>query len=119
MSNYHILSADSAGNKFQVVFHVPIPDQLNDVDFSYRTALVDYQGGASNIASVLANPGTELTQMQAGELYEVISDFNSNPNESLAEKRTRLDIDFANVSSDALAELQTILSFWGYERDVP
>ena len=118
MSDYHILTSDRYGNSYQVVFHVPIPDQANQAGYSYRTALVEWQGGSSNITSRIPNPGTELTQLQSGELFEEIRIFFSVPAETLLEKRNRLDAMFANVVSDTQARLQAILGYWGYSHDV-
>ena len=119
MSNYHILSADKYGNSFSVVFHIPVPDQDNDVGYSYRTAIVEWQGGAANIASsVPFISGAELTQMQAGELYEVSETFNSNPIETLTQKRDRLDIRYGELVTEVQADFQDSLGYWGYNRDV-
>lgn len=119
MSNYHILTADEYGNRFNVVFHVLVPNADNDVGVNFRTAIVEWQGGASAITSRLPGIGTELTQLQAGELYEVSRTFNSNPNETLAQKRARLDVYFAEAKVNEQARLSAILSYWGYQRDVP
>lgn len=119
MSNYHILAGDKYGNSFSVVFHVPVPDQDNNVSYSYRTAIVEQQGGAANInSSVPFIGGAELTQLQAGELYEVSETFNSNPNETLAQKRDRLDTRYAEVVAEVQADFQDCLGYWGYSRDV-
>ena len=119
MSDYHILQSDKYGNRFSVVFHVPVPDIDNEVNYSYRTAVVEMQGGAANIASsVPFISGAELTQLQAGELYEVSGHFNSNPGETLAQKRDKLDIMFAEIITETQADLQDVLGYWGYNRDV-
>jgi hypothetical protein len=119
MSNYHILTGDRYGNQYQVVFHIPVPDMTNEVGYSYRTAIVEWQGGASNIASsVPFISGDELTQLQSGELYEVSESFNSNPNETLAQKRDRLDARYAALVTATQADFQDILGYWGYSRNV-
>ena len=120
MSDYHILQADRYGNAYSVVFHVPVPDQDNEVTYSYRTAIVEWQGGAVGISSqVPFISGAELTQLQAGELYEVARIFNSNPNESLAQKRDKLDVMFVDIVTATQADFQDKLGYWGYDRDVP
>ena len=120
MSDYHILAADKYGNSFSVVFHIPVPDTTNEVSYSYRTAIVEWQGGATEIASrVPFISGAEETQLQAGELYEVGDKFNSNPGETLAQKRTRLDAIFTARVTEIQADFQDVLGYWGYDRDVP
>jgi hypothetical protein len=121
MSDYHIRQADEYGNRFTVVFHVPIPDVDNQASINYRTAIVEWQGGAP-IQSTLPSLGAEQTQLDAGELYEVVEAFNSNPNETLGQKQARLDARWtalASVQGDFIQDLQNVLGFWGYNRDVP
>ena len=118
MSNYHIIQADTQGNRFTVVMHIPIPNQTNEVGVNYRTAVVEYQGGAP-ISSVLPSIGSEQTQLDAGELVERVYPFYSNPNETLLQKRDRLDTMFGEKVTEVQGELQKVLSYWGYSRDVP
>ena len=120
MADYHILGADNAGNAHSVVFHVVIPNQDNNVGYNYRTAIVEYQGGTASIDSVVPFiDGTELTQLQSGELWEVQAIFHSRPGESLAEKQARLDVMFSDVSSAEISKLQNVLGFWGHSRVIP
>lgn len=119
MSDYHILAADSEGNGFTIVCHVPVPDVNNEVAVSYRTALVQWRGGADAIDSqvpFITQP--ELDQLKAGELYEATDYFYSHPGESLVQKRNRIDVIFNQTVTDIQARLQNNLSFWGYSRNV-
>lgn len=118
MADYHILSADKYGNAFQVVFHFPVPDQTNEANVNYRTAIVQYQGGAP-IQSILTDPGAEQTQLDAGEIYERSYTFNSNPNETPAQKQAKLDALWGTKNSEVQDELQKVLSYWGFERTIP
>jgi hypothetical protein len=118
MSDYHILNSDEYGNRFRVVMHFPVADQVNDAAYPYRTAIVEWQGGVP-IRSILPNPGTEQAQLDAGELYERQYEFSSHPGETLAQKRAKLD-DWYTLNAVLIqAELVKVLGFWGYERDVP
>lgn len=122
MSNYHILSADRYGNSYRVAFHVPVPDATNEVGYSYRTAIVEQKTSTEFPLVQSAVPfidGTELTQLQAGEVYEVVEEFHSNPGEPLAKKRTDLDARYADVVEEQQALYQKVLGYWGYSRDVP
>jgi hypothetical protein len=118
MSDYHVLSADEFGNRFTVVMHFPVANQDNEVGYGYRIAIVEWQGGAP-IQSALPNPGVEQAQLDAGELYERMYSFNSNPNETLAEKQARLDMMYAENKTDAQGRIVKILGFWGHSRTVP
>lgn len=118
MSDYHILSSDPYGNTFQVVFHFPVPDLDNQAGVNFRTAVVEWLGGAP-VVSRLPNVGAEQTQLDAGELHERVYPFNSNPNDNLAAKRAVLEAMYASKLSSVTAELQKVLSYWGYAGDVP
>ena len=118
MADYHILAADVNGNSFNVVMHFPVPDVANQVSVNYRTAIVEWKGGAP-IQSALSNIGAEQTQLDAGEILEHSVRFNSNPTENLAQKQARLDALWDSERVQKQAELVDILSFWGYERTIP
>jgi hypothetical protein len=122
MSNYHILQADQYGNAYRVAFHVPVLAQDNEVGYAYQVAIVEWQTNPSAPLVQSAVPfieGTELTQLQAGALYEVVESYNSNPNENLAKKRADLDARYATVVTGAQNKLTKVLGYWGYSRDVP
>jgi hypothetical protein len=120
MSDYHILSSDQYGNALQVIFHIPVPDVTNTVGNSYRTALVEYQDGADLIESAYVSISPqELAQLKSGELYEHTLTFNSNPGQTLLQKRDTLDALYAQSVTQIQQQLQTRLAFWGYSRDVP
>ena len=122
MSDYHILSADTYGNRYQVVMHFPVADQDNEVGYSYRTAIVEWQTSVETPLVQSTVPfitGTELTQLQAGEVYERAYLFNSNPNETLAQKQARLDAMYTANQAAVQDEVGKVLGFWGHNRDVP
>jgi len=118
--NWHVLSADEQGNRFRVVFHIPIPAvTTNQAGILYRDALVEYLGGGAAIASAIPNLGSELTELQSGALYEHAENFYSNPNQSLAEKQTILDARYTQLVTVIQDRWQKVLEYWKYERDVP
>ena len=119
MADYHILAGDRYANAFTVIFHIPVPDQTNEAAVNYRVAVVEWQGGAANIISQVPGIGSELTQLQAGELYEVSERFNSNPNETPAQKQARLDVRWAEIRTEEATRLEKVLSYWGFDRVIP
>lgn len=118
MADYHILAADRYGNSFGIVMHFPVPDQLNQAGYNYRQALLEYQGGAP-IQSALPDAGAEQALLDTGALYEEVHHFHSNPAQNLPDKRAQLDAMYLQRLSEGQLELQRILSFWGYSREVP
>lgn len=119
MSDYHILSADEYGNKFNIIMHVPVPDTTNLVGTNFRVAVVEMQGGAPIGSSLIGITAPEQGQLDAGELYEVRVQFNSNPGESLSDKRDKLDLLYAATVAETQENFGDQLDFWGYDRDVP
>lgn len=120
MADYHVLNTDRSGNALRVVFHIPVPDVTNDASYSIRTALVEWQGGSASIESACPFiTAGELTQMQAGEVYEIVVELASNPSEDLPAKQTRLDAQHAAQVTEAQALITTALKYWGYDRIIP
>ena len=118
MSDYHILSADEYGNKFNIIMHVPVPDVDNDVGMSYRIAIVQFQGGAPIASSLPWITGTEQTALDSGEIIESSIQFNSNPTQTLPEKRDALDMIYAQTVTELQSKLSKQLQYWSYDRDV-
>ena len=119
MADYHILAGDKYANSFNVIFHIPVPNSTNEAAVNYRVAVVEWQGGASAIESQVPGIGSELTQLQAGELYEVSERFNSNPNETPAQKQAKLDARWTEIRTVEVVSLEQVLSYWGFERVIP
>ena len=131
MSDYHILSGDKNGNSFQVVMHLPFPNEDNAIGVNYRTALSEQRGSpyASVIPYGLAG---EQTALDAGALLEHSINYNTNPSLTPAENRnilraiwTDLQIEGAlNSEMEAgepnlIEEMQNRLKYWHYTDDVP
>jgi hypothetical protein len=116
MSNYHILAADEAANKYTVVFHVPVPDTTNLVGVNYRTIVSTLFSGES--AYPLIDAG-EQAQLDSGELFETTRPYYSRPDQDLAAKRDELDVMYAQVVSEEQADFADKYGYWGYSRNVP
>ena len=123
MADYHVLNTDESGNALRVVFHVAIPNLTNDAGVNYRTALVAWLGGADDPTVIQSAcpfiSAGELTQMQAGEVFERVVELSSNPSEDYPTEQARLDAWHATVASDVADLVQTVLQYWGYERNIP
>ena len=119
MSNYHILTADTFGNQYQIIMHVPVPDVVNGAGINYRAAVVQYQGGAPIASSLPWITGAEQTSLDSGEIVERSAPFHSNPNQTLTQKRDAIDIMFADKTTEVQDDLGNVLEYWGYDRDVP
>jgi hypothetical protein len=119
MADYHILSGRPDGNQYRVVFHLPVPDTDNNVGVNYRMALVEWLGTEGLVSQVPFISAPEQTQLDNGELYEHLWDYDTHDGISLSEKQAELDARFAAFSTAVVNQLQTRLGFWGFNRDVP
>lgn len=116
MSNYHILDGGTDGNRYRVVFHIPIPSETNDVAVNLRTALTQFL--TTTVSQVPHVTGAEQTQLDAGELYEHTWAYATHPGLTLAQKRDELDAKFTTFSTSVLDLIRARLKYWGYNRDV-
>ena len=123
MSNFHILNTSEKLTNARVVYHVAIPDEMNNDSTNYRTAVYEWQGGGT-ISSIVPNIETEFAAeyaaMQTGEIYEYVETFIfSNANLSNLAKRTEIDNRYTEIATEQVNYLKKILKFWGMNRDVP
>lgn len=118
MADYHILNGRPDGNQYRVAFHLPVPDTNNNAGVNYRTALIEWMGGSQPSAVPFITSG-EQTQLDAGELYEYLWNYDTHDGVSLAEKQAELDAKFTAFSTAIPNQLEKRLAFWGFGRDVP
>lgn len=121
--NWHARTCDEKGNAVEVIFHIPIAAGNNRAAVSYRTALVKSGlGGVTAMTEGSANgeiTTAEKTQVVAGEIYEVTETFHTNPGETANQLRLRIDARYTELAAQVPPRLQNILSYWGYDRNVP
>lgn len=115
MSDYHILSSDKHGNAFSIAMHFPIPNAMTLAGRSIREALIEHLGG-SQPSQVPFIDGAEQTQLNAGELYEHMTELHSNPGEDMEEKEAQLDVMWESEKATELERLANELSYWGHNR---
>lgn len=119
MSDFHILEQAPDQKTVSVACHFPVAATNNEAGISYRDALVAYltRGGAT-ISSDVADAG-ELTQMQAGEVYEHQTSVRfSSLNLTNAQRLAEVQAFYNTEKTKVQADLQTRLAFYGYGGDV-
>lgn len=116
MSDYHILGGEADGNSYQVVFHVPVPIETNQVGYALRQALVEHLRDTASGVPFIAS--AEQTQLDDGELYEHSWGYATHPGVALAGKRDELDAKFAQFEVAVLNQIRQRLAYWGFSRDV-
>lgn len=123
MADYHALTSDKYENAMQVAFHVAVPDITNAAGYNVRQAIVDYKGGHDDPTVIQSAvpfiDAGELAQLQAGEIVEVVRSYQGYPAQTLGDRQADLDALHPVVAAEVLADLQNILSYWGYSRVIP
>lgn len=118
MSNYHILQGQENGNRYQVIYHLSVPDTNNAAGVNHRDIMAAQLavGWTSAVPHITA---PEIALIEAGELYEFSFEYFTNPAILLAAKRDELDAKFAILSAGVIAQLEARYEFYGLDRDVP
>lgn len=121
MSDYHVLESDRyrRGKNFIVVFHIPVPDQDNEVGVNLRTALSEMRGTVPSRVPANRLGAGEQAALDAGELYEHFWTYRARAGMTLIERRDELDTKFTALSGNIVGILMDVLAYWGYSRDVP
>lgn len=126
MADIHVLVGDGVQH-WRLLFHFPVPDQVNEVTVNYREALANWLAlqqdpdstprysymiegaGAGQITAL------ELGQIQAGELYEYAVSF---PAESGAENNSELvaaiRAEYVRSEGEVLNRLKKQLRYFGW-----
>jgi hypothetical protein len=121
MSDYHVMSQSADLKTVQIVFHIPVPDVVNEAAINYRAALVQQLtlDGAVIVSAYPNTIGAEITLLEAGELLEVVKSVRfSRLGLTPAEKAAELDVEYAAVQASLLTDKQAELEWWGADRDV-
>lgn len=120
MANWHALTGDVAGNAFQVVFHIAVPNTGNNrAGIQWRTALVNSKlGGTTILPDGDGTGGTisaaEKSSVQSGAIYEYVLEIATNPGETAVQLRARVDTLHTALSTSVLAALQARLTYFGH-----
>lgn len=118
MADIHVL-AGGGRDRWTLLFHFAVPDQNNNVDVSYRTALVNSNlGGVSSMAEG-TGPGqiatAELALLQAGELYEFSLSFLAESGATNnAELLAVIRAEYTKHEIPVLSRLRKQLRYYGY-----
>ena len=120
MSNYHVLEGNFTGNRYSVIFHIPIPDVNNLVSYSYRTAIKDNENLVDGVktSAVKSISAAEQTQLDNGAIFEHSETFRTHHSESKAATKTKLDARYSALTSKVLSNLQNKYKFYSYEVNV-
>ena len=117
MANYHVMEGEQ--NSFQIIFHLPVPDESNRTRTSnIRAALAEDPsvGRTSRLPWISASEQASLTN---GALYEHVEVYSTHAGHSLVQDRAALDARFVRLSAVVVNRLRRRYAFWRFERNVP
>jgi len=118
--DYHTKETDVKFRWVDVVFHIAIPDTVNNPGKSLWLVLFEYLGNDTVISSVPNLEADENDSLQAGYIYEHFERFNfSRAALSHLERQQELDARFTFLSNFEPVNLMKKLKFWGWERNLP
>ena len=117
MADYHVLTGSRDGNSYQVVAHFPVPNVNNQAGVNYRTAIIQWLGGAQPSQCPFVTQA-EQDQLNAGALLEQVYTFYTRPTETLQQKAARLATLYNQQSALVSSELGALLAYWGLGVDV-
>lgn len=118
MADIHVLAGDGLRH-WTLAFHFAVPDQNNNINVSYRTALINSGIGGTSQMTEGPGPGqvtaAELALIEAGELYEFSLSFlaesgATNNAELLAAIRDQ----YAKCEIPVLDRLRKQLRYYGF-----
>ena len=118
--NYHIQTQSIDRKTAQVIFHFPIPLGNNEVGVPWRTALLNWQGGAGVVESqLLGITQAELDAMKTGAIYEkpMAIRFSSLALED-TQRLAQIETAFTVEKNLFLDEMAIQLNFFGLGGDV-
>lgn len=117
--NYHTLEASEKDHKIHVVFHIPVPDEDNEVGWNLRLCLKYYQPFISSIIPYLATLApTEVTALQNGELYEHSEVMGVCATLTNSEKIALVDARYAQLIMEIQNKLRKQLKYYGFGKNI-
>lgn len=117
MSNYHVLEMSEKEHEVNVIFHITVPNENNEVGINLRTALTQYAPRSSSQLPWIET--LEMADIQNGILYEYKETVVFNANLTLVQKRSIIDDRYNTLATVIVNRLRSSLKFWGMDRDVP
>lgn len=123
MANWHLRQGLHDENAYSVLFHIPIPGTGSTVGgVQWRTALIQSGIGGTTTMAVGETAGlitaAEKADIASGAIYEHLELVPTNPGESNAQLRVRIDSLYQARLPEIRSKLQSALKYWGVDRNV-
>lgn len=118
MADYHVLES-TRRDKVRVAFHIPVPDENNNVGINFQTAVSQYLTGEPTVVPWLQSKDpTEYVQLQNGEIYEYVETIEYNANSTNSEKQAVVDVWYNELVSKIPNTIRERFIFWGLDRRI-
>ena len=124
MSDIHILTQRSIyalysrdRDSADVIFHFAVPDVVNQAGVNYRDAIKQWSEQVTGVTPLVSEcpfiDGAELTNLQAGIVYEVRETVNFPSNANDATKLSIIQARWNALNTEKQAEFTELLKQWG------
>jgi len=113
-----VLNGDEGARTYRLAFHIPVPNEPNQVGVNLRTAVS--QDAALNKTSQV--PWITTAEQQAlsdGELVEVIVSYTRPSKNTTSQDRDAIDTKYTAMVASVQDRIRDEYRFWGFDRDVP
>jgi len=123
MADYHILDMDELENRVGVIFHIPVPDELNKAGVNLRTAVKQYLENQIINGTITSKvpwiSSSELIDIQNGLIYEHFKLFQfSNAHATKTTKMSELNSEYTRLVTRIQDKIRKTLKYWGLDVNV-
>lgn len=122
MADYMIIRQAVKENTATVVVEFPVPGGTNDAGIAWQDVVAEVRALEGNVG-VTQNPhkqgdGTYISQLDAGQLYELVETIEYSANSTDPQKVAVLDAAVSDAVSAATSDVQSLYIYYGLERTV-
>lgn len=121
MSAIHVLGGDGH-DQYTAVIHVTVPNTNNLIGVNHRTAIINSGIGGTTVMQTTTGtaPGkistTEVSDIQAGIVYEVVFQVGNNPQWTSGERSAAFSSEINSRTSQAQSYLANALAYFGHSQ---
>ena len=112
----HTLTGTEDGENVDVALHFTVPNENNAVGQNYRALIALFESPTSRVPELDAN---HVSQIESGEVYEVVVPFQTRSEDTQQDRQARLTQLWQGQNSSLIKEKQNVYRFTGAAFNVP
>jgi len=125
MSDYHVRESSRDGRSVRVIFHVPVPVEVNQSGKPLRDSISEggevrgNDGSVRKVRSELKRlDSAERINLENGVIVEVVESIHFKANATKIQKTNKIDAKFNKLKNSALKRTRTKFELFGLNRNV-